>query len=205
MVAVRKGCPVATLLTSSEYARMVALEQSGEELPELAWCELGPGHGGDWHYSDIDGVPEGNWWLRWHQDGTRELVLLQFCQAQHSAYPIPTPPGNDTELEPCGLPEQHEGRHSFEFDVRVDAFGPRQPHLTAGELRKVLAEWDDDIPVRFAAADTGVLAADAEVIPVATGSSWLHTLQRDGTPVTRGTLVVIADRAVGPTQLNPQD
>lgn len=30
-------------------------------------------------------------------------------------------------------------------------------------------------------------------------------LQRDGTPVMRGTVVVIVDRAVGPTQLNPQD
>ncbi|WP_370153210.1 hypothetical protein [Streptacidiphilus sp. EB129] len=197
---------MATLLTEIEYARMVALEQSGQELPQLAWCELEPGHGGEWHYSDIDGVMDGNWWLRWHQDGGRELVLLQFCQVQDRAYPIPTPPGHDAaELEPCTLPEQHEGRHSFEFDVRVDAFGPRQPHLTAGDLRQILEEWDDDTPVRFAAAHAGVLADDAEVIPVATGSSWLHTLQRDGTAVMRGSVVVIVDRAVGPTQLNPQD
>ncbi|ONK09298.1 hypothetical protein STBA_71530 [Streptomyces sp. MP131-18] len=144
----RTGCPVATGLTVGEYSRLARLPFGTDELERFTWCELEGGHEGSWHWAHAQTTADGTWWLRWHSTA-RELVTHLPCPADSVDRAL-------VESEPCTLPRDHEGRHSYEFDIPKGSPG-QHPALTVGELRRALEGLQDDTPIRIGAVTAGVL------------------------------------------------
>ena len=169
MGTIQQGCSVATLYTPEEYAWLMQLPFGANAVEQLTWCELEPGHKGRWHYGMAQGVAEGSWWVRWGDDGGREFVLRQSCPVTDPAYPVPPAPGVELELEPCCLFEGHPGRHDYEFSISLGSAVSAKGALTAGALRRLLADVPDDTPLRIAGATGTVLTPGQEVVPLAAG------------------------------------
>lgn len=76
---------------------------------QLQWCELEPEHVG-YHHSlgDVAFVEEEceEWWLRWDENGHRDLAALPGCPAKL---------GDRMDEELCTLPMEHAGAHIYEF------------------------------------------------------------------------------------------
>jgi len=160
MSTVRRGCSVATCFTTEETARLEALEHRAQQLEAMAWCGLSPEHPGRWHYGLAQDTPDGHWWLRWDDEGARELLLLaKECQLEDPEYPI----GPSGAPEPCTLPGMHEAAHGFEFNIGLDASGPQQAHLLVGQLRQVLAEWPDDSRLEIRSGEYPALVCGGDV------------------------------------------
>jgi hypothetical protein len=184
----RAGCPVATALTAGEYGRLADLEGT-DELEWFTWCELEGGHEDPWHWAHAQTALDGVWWLRW-QPTARELVTHLACQAD-------TEKPDQKEPEPCTLPEGHIGRHSFDFSIPEDRFGPRHPALTVGELRRALEDLDDDTPIRIGATGEGILPEDIECLLAGTALGRVRAMSPDSAyMMPRDALVLLAGLSV---------
>lgn len=98
------GCSGFTELTGSEYAMLSALPLSAIEVDLAQWCGLEQGHSGC-HHSLGQVAFEEEWWLRWDENGQRDLAALPGCPAKL---------GNVNE-DLCTLPVEHVGAHNYEF------------------------------------------------------------------------------------------
>ncbi|WP_331726503.1 hypothetical protein OG592_43975 (plasmid) [Streptomyces avidinii] len=155
----RKSCAVGTSFTVEEHRHLADLEYGANMLDDFTWCDLQAGHDGEWHYALAQMAGEDEWWLRW-RTGARELITLPGCTARDTEN-IPSDP------EPCLLYADHAGPHTYEFDykIRRDGQGVLHRALTVGDLRKAMADLDDDTAIRIGAVTTGVLAdVDYEVL-----------------------------------------
>lgn len=156
----RTGCSVATALTVEERRFLADLEFGANRLEDFTWCELEPGHEGEWHYALGQSAIDGHWWLRW-RSGARELVNLANCPADDGAEP---------ESTPCLLFADHPAGHDFEYEVAQNHLGLLHRALTVGDLRKVMEHLDDATAIRIGATGSGVLPdTPYEVLLQATG------------------------------------
>lgn len=169
----RKGCAVATVLTAQEYSFLAGLELGANELEWFAWCELEPGHSGEWHYALGQSAGDSEWWLRWRPTA-RELVPLANCDARTERLV-------GGEREPCMLFSEHPGNHDFAYAVSSGPDGVRPPALTVGDVRRAWHGLPDDTPIRIGAIGSGVLAeTTAEVLLQAVGEGTVDGFTEDG-------------------------
>ncbi|HWU08480.1 MAG TPA: hypothetical protein VN520_19220 [Streptomyces sp.] len=210
MSMLRKGCSVATTFTVEELAHLASRAVGANELERFAWCELEPGHEGEWHYALGQAANDGRWWLRWKPTG-RELLVRESCTAKGEPLPVPPkrpslypkPPHLDVEEpevpqeRPCLLFAEHPGAHSF--DLGVFQGQARRPALSVGQVRRAWQSLADDTPIRIGATDTGVLTENgAEVLVQATGEAWLQSSPPSGV---RGAAVLLAGLGDLPAQV----
>ncbi|MFJ7023513.1 MULTISPECIES: hypothetical protein [unclassified Streptomyces] len=210
MSMVRRGCSVATTFTVEELSYLASLPVGANELEGFAWCELEPGHGGEWHYALGQSANDGHWWLRWKPTG-RELLVRESCTAKGDPLPVPPtrrlpfPDAPHLDVEdpvvpkerPCLLFAEHPGAHSFAFGLPDDD-QVRRPALSVGQVRRAWQALADDTPIRIAAAGTGVLTENAaEVLVQATGEAWLQSSLSAGV---RGAAVLLAGHGALPPQ-----
>ncbi|MFF7258581.1 hypothetical protein [Streptomyces microflavus] len=215
MSMMRKGCSVATKFTVEELAYLASRAVGANELEGFAWCELEPGHEGEWHYALGQSANDGHWWLRWKPTG-RELLVRESCTAKGEPLPVPPkrrlpfPDAPHLDVEepvvpqerPCLLFAEHPGAHSFAFGV-FQGDQVHRPELSVGQVRRAWQALADDTPIRIAAAGTGVLTENgAEVLVQATGEAWL---QRSPSAGVRGAAVLLAGLGELPAQVTAPD
>ncbi|MFI0915314.1 hypothetical protein [Streptomyces abikoensis] len=179
MAMVRTGCPVATELTVEERRLLADLEAGAHALEDFTWCELEPGHDGDWHYALGQSTNEGPWWLRW-RPGARELAKLDLC-------PVRDIPGDLTDPAPCLLFDGHPGRHDFEYGIAENSQGLLHRSLTVGDLRKAIEGLDDTVAIRVGATAHGVLpTTDHEALLQAVADGAVPSTEGGRTPALVG-------------------
>lgn len=209
----RKGCSVATTFTVEELAYLASRPVGANVVEAFAWCELEPGHEGEWHYALGQSANDGQWWLRWKPTG-RELLVRESCTAKGEPlpvppkrqYPFPDAPHLDVEEpvvpqeRPCLLFAEHPGAHSFALGL---GHGDRRPALSVGQVRRAWHALADNTPIRIAAAGTGVLTENAaEVLVQATGEAWLQSSPSGGVS---GAAVLLAGLGALPAQVTAPD
>jgi hypothetical protein len=110
------SCPSWVELSDDEVTTLAVLPGSAHEVARRVWCELEAGHrdrhAGLGQYS-FDGVKSAWWWVWWPVTG-HEISVAEPCPAgrQDGDSSDDDPDGP----EPCLLPAEHAGRHSFDFE-----------------------------------------------------------------------------------------
>lgn len=111
------SCSSWVELPDAEIAWLASLPDTAHEMERRTWCELEAGHA-ESHVGlgqdSFDGVKSTSWWVRWTGAGEHDIVAADPCRAvpkdASSSYDDP-----DDATEPCLLPIDHAGRHSFHF------------------------------------------------------------------------------------------
>lgn len=107
------ACPARVVLSQAEFDVVDALPDGAHQVERELSCEIEAGHPGPHTaLAQAYGQPERERWLQWDDSGTRTWADIgdsEHCQAEGP----PIKRMIDNEL--CVLPEDHWGRHSFEF------------------------------------------------------------------------------------------
>jgi hypothetical protein len=109
----RISCPSCVGLSDDDVTWLTSLPGAAHMVPQLVWCDLEVGHA-DRHAAlgqdSFDGMKSTAWWVWW---GDHEISVGAPCPAwqQESS----ASQDGDDDREPCLLPVDHPGRHSFQF------------------------------------------------------------------------------------------
>lgn len=102
-------CDAAVRLDIEDYLLLAALPEPANDLEHELTCEFEPHHEGR-HCSLGQAVlvpPEATYWfVYWGDDGSVEITAQELCPAEAWF--------GDEDLEPCGLPVGHPGKHGFD-------------------------------------------------------------------------------------------
>lgn len=111
------ACAASVHFSDEELAWLAAVPEPMNVLePDLFCCLEAEHSGSHWTLGQTSGR-DCEWWLLWGS-GPRGLVrVTQYCEAE-----TPGPPEDGPIL--CRLPDDHLGRHSFEYDDAVTGRDP---------------------------------------------------------------------------------
>lgn len=107
------SCPSWVGLSGNDVMRLTSLPGAAHMVEPHVWCDLEAGHA-DRHVAlgqdSFDGVKSTEWWVWW---GDHDISTVAPCPASQ-------PDASSSKLgkedsEPCLLPIDHPGRHSFQF------------------------------------------------------------------------------------------
>ena len=103
-------------LPDADVMWLTSLPGAAHEVPQRVWCELEVGHA-DRHaglgQDSFDGRESTTWWIWWPDGGDHEIGAAVPCPAwQPDADSLEF---DEDAREPCLLPANHSGRHSFQL------------------------------------------------------------------------------------------
>lgn len=99
---------------------LTSLPGAAHMVPHRVWCEMEAGHGGrhaGLGQDSFDGLESTAWWV-WWPESAYEIAAGAPCpvtrQDQDNGV-AGSSQDDDDDREPCLLPANHPGQHSFQF------------------------------------------------------------------------------------------